>query len=280
MIYLILAVTSSMLVSVIMRVSEKYIHNNISMLASNYLMCTLLAAVCTGTWQFFPVTEPGFSFSFGLGVISGVFYLGSFMLLQWNTKKNGIVLSSMFMKLGVMVPTLMSIFVFHETPRALQVAGMLVAILAILTINLEKGGKNKAVNGGGLVFLLLAGGVTDAMSKIYEEMGVGSLKNHFLLYTFIAAFTLCVLAALQKKQRLTLCDLGFGLLIGIPNYCSALFLLFSLSEVPAMIAYPTYSVATIVLVTLVGRIVFKEKLSYRQRVSMLMILAALVLLNV
>ena len=35
MIYLILAVISSMLVSVIMRVSEKYIHNNITMLASN-----------------------------------------------------------------------------------------------------------------------------------------------------------------------------------------------------------------------------------------------------
>ena len=49
MIYLILAVTSSMLVSVIMRVSEKYIHNNITMLASNYLMCSVLAAICTGT---------------------------------------------------------------------------------------------------------------------------------------------------------------------------------------------------------------------------------------
>lgn len=49
MIYLILADTSSMLVSVIMRVSEKHIHNNITMLASNYLMCSVLAAICTGT---------------------------------------------------------------------------------------------------------------------------------------------------------------------------------------------------------------------------------------
>lgn len=72
MIYLILAVTSSMLVSVIMRVSEKYIHNNITMLASNYLMCSVLAAICTGTWNLFPVSAEGFSFSVGLGLISGL----------------------------------------------------------------------------------------------------------------------------------------------------------------------------------------------------------------
>ena len=278
MIDLILAVVSSMLVSVIMRVSEKHIHNNISMLASNYLMCTALAAICTGTWNFFPTSTDGFPFSVGLGFISGVFYMSSFMLLQWNTKKNGIVLSSMFMKLGVMVPTLMAIAVFHEKPKMVQVLGMLLALAAILLINMEKG-SGRAASGAGLVFLLIAGGMTDGMSKIYEELGVSALKNHFLLYTFIVAFALCVAVCLVKKQGLTGADLGFGLLIGIPNYGSALFLLRSLSSIPAMIAYPTYSVASIVLVTLVGVMVFKEKLSRRQGVSLAIISTALVLLK-
>lgn len=279
MIDLILAVVSSMLVSVIMRVSEKHIHNNISMLASNYLMCTVMAVVCVGTWNLFPVSADGFSFSVGLGLISGVFYMSSFMLLQWNTKKNGIVLSSMFMKLGVMVPTLMAIVVFHEKPKMVQVLGMMFAVAAILLINMEKGSA-RAASSAGLVFLLIAGGMTDGMAKIYEELGVGALKNHFLLYTFIVAFVMCVAVCLLKKQGLTKADLGFGLLIGIPNYGSALFLLRSLSSIPAMIAYPTYSVASIVLVTLTGVMVFKEKLSHRQGVSMMIIFAALVLLNI
>ena len=258
MIYLILAVTSSMLVSVIMRVSEKHIHNNITMLASNYLMCSVLAAICTGTWNLFPVSAEGFSFSVGLGLISGLFYMGSFMLLQWNVKTNGIVLSSMFMKLGVMVPTLMAILVFGEVPKAVQVIGMIVALAAILLINLEKG-SGKAASSLGLVLLLVAGGATDAMSKVYEELGV---------------------VCLVKKQGVTKEDVGFGLVIGIPNFCSALFLLLSLADIPAMIAYPTYSVAAIVMVTLVGVIFFKEKLSRRQILSMFMIFAALVLLNI
>ena len=279
MIYLILAVTSSMLVSVIMRVSEKYIHNNITMLASNYLMCSVLAAICTGTWNLFPVSAEGFPFSVGLGLISGLFYMGSFMLLQWNVKTNGIVLSSMFMKLGVMVPTLMAILVFGEVPKAVQVIGMIVALAAIPLINLEKG-SGKAASSLGLVLLLVAGGATDAMSKVYEELGVSALKNHFLLYTFMMAFALCVVVCLVKKQGMTKEDVGFGLVIGIPNFCSALFLLLSLADIPAMIAYPTYSVAAIVMVTLVGVVFFKEKLSRRQILSMFMIFAALVLLNI
>lgn len=83
--------------------------------------------------------------------------MGSFMLLQWNVKTNGIVLSSMFMKLGVMVPTLMAILVFGEVPKAVQVIGMIVALAAILLINLEKG-SGKAASSLGLVLLLVAGG--------------------------------------------------------------------------------------------------------------------------
>ena len=278
MVYLILAVLSSMLVSVIMRVSEKYIHNNISMLACNYLMCTGMAAICTGTWNLLPVGAEGFTFSLGLGVVSGLLYLGSFVLLQWNIQKNGVILSSMFMKLGVMVPTLMAVTVFREMPKSTQVIGLLIALGGILLINLEKG-SGKAASGVGLVALLLAGGGTDATSKIFEEWGHAPLKNHFLLYTFFVALVLCIGVCLVKKQKLTAADFGFGLLIGVPNYCSARFLLLSLSDVPAVIAYPTYSVATIVLVTLAGVALFQEKLSKRQGLSMALIVAALFLLN-
>lgn len=278
MVFLILAVVSSVLVSVIMRISEKHIHNNISMLASNYVMCTVMAAIFTGTLDFFPQTD-GTALSIGLGCISGVFYLGSFVLLQRNITVNGVVLSSMFMKLGVVVPTLMSMVLFHEIPKASQQIGILAALVAILLINLEKG-QGKAANSLSLILLLLIGGGTDAMAKIYEMLGNSVLENHFLLYTFAVALVLCIGVCCVKKQKLTWVDFGFGLLVGVPNYFSARFLLLSLSDVPAIIAYPTYSVATIVVLTLIGVAFFHETLSKRRQAAMLIILAALVLLNV
>ena len=277
MLYLILAIVSSMLVSVCMRLSEGKAKNNISMLAMNYAMCTLLSVVFAGSIDLFP-QESGLGFALGLGFVSGAMYLGSFMLLQWNIRVNGVVLPATFMKLGVIVPTLTSIVAFGEVPRAAQIAGIVLAIIAILLIQLEKGG-SRAKNALGLVVLLVAGGSTDVLSKVYEEIGNAQLSNQYLLYTFFVALVLCALLAAAKKQKLTLSDIFFGLLIGVPNYFSARFLLLSLRAVPAVIAYPTYSVGTIVLITLVGRACFGERLSRRQLIAMGVILAALVLLN-
>ena len=277
MLYLILAIVSSMLVSVCMRLSEGKAKNNISMLATNYAMCTLLSLVFAGSIDLFP-RESGLGFALGLGVVSGAMYLGSFMLLQWNIRVNGVVLPATFMKLGVIVPTMTSILAFGEVPRAAQIVGIVLAIAAILLIQLDKGGA-RAKNALGLVILLVAGGSTDVLSKIYEQMGNSALSDQYLLYTFFVALVLCVLLAWAKRQKLAIADIAFGLLVGVPNYFSARFLLLSLSAVPAVVAYPSYSVGTIVLIALVGRAVFGEKLSRRQMIAMGVILAALVLLN-
>ena len=278
MIYLILAIVSSMAVAVVMRLSEKHIRNNISMLASNYLMCSVLAGLYAGgLWG--SLAQPGPGFAAALGVVSGAFYLLGFMLYQWDIRVNGVTLSALFMKMGVIVSILTAVCFFGEVPGALQVAGMLIACAAILVIHLEKG-SSRVKSGAGLIALFIAGGLTDAMATVYEELGVASLTNGYLLFTIVSAFVLSVAICLYKKQGLEKADLGFGLLIGIPNYFSARFLLYALSQVPAVIAYPTYSVGSIVAVMLVSRVVFGERLSRRQIIALVMILVALVLLNV
>ncbi|MBQ3575144.1 MAG: hypothetical protein IJA26_05715, partial [Clostridia bacterium] len=76
-------------------------------------------------------------------------------------------------------------------------------------------------------------------------------------------------------------DALFGLLLGIPNYLSSHFFLLSLDKggISPLIAYPSFSVGTIVLVTLAGALIFREKLSKKQFAALGMILVALVLLN-
>jgi multidrug transporter EmrE-like cation transporter len=72
----------------------------------------------------------------------------------------------------------------------------------------------------------------------------------------------------------------FGALIGIPNFFSAKLLLMALGQLPAVIVYPTFSVATILAVTLIGVLFFKEKLRKLQWAALTVILTALVMLNV
>ena len=277
MLYLILSIICSMLVSVVMRLSEGKSKSSAGLLAINYLMCCVLAFIFTGTTRLFPDAEK-LGLTLGLGAIGGVLYLGAFILLQWNISKNGVVLPATFMKLGVIVPTLVAILVFGETPRLTQILGIAAAIAAILLINGK--GKQQAGSIGGLILLLLAGGGADSMSKIYDEVGTPELTSHFLLYIFIVACALCFMLCILRRQKIGVMELFFGTALAIPNYLSSRFLLLALNDVPAVVAFPSYSVATIVMVTLAGVCFFREKLEKRKLVALGVILAALVLLNI
>lgn len=277
MIYLLLAILSSAMVSIIMRLSTNRVKDNIAMLAMNYLMCLALAAGYTGLGSLFPAAE-NLTATLGMGAIHGALYLASFVLLQLNVKRNGVVLSATFMKLGLLVPMVVSVALFGEKPELLQIVGFVTAIAAIVLINMEK---DATVMGSkaGLILLLLGGGTADVMSKIFEELGDKSLSDQFLFYTFFAALTLCVALMLCKKQRPRGGEVFWGLLIGIPNFFSAKFLLRALEDVAAVIAYPTYSVATMLVITLAGVLFFREKLGRRQWAALGIILVALALLN-
>ena len=277
MFYLILAIISSALVSVVMRVSQRFSRNSMTMLAANYVMCTAASAFLAG--GVIPAGE-GTGLTMGLGSACGVLYLLGFVLLQWNIRRNGVVLPATFQKLGVLVPTIAAITVFGEPVRWTQLLGLAVAIGAILLLQGRDGGQGKGRSTLGLLCLLLCGGCSDVMSKVYETWGNAALKDYFLVFTFLTALVLCMLLCLVKKQSVTLVDVVCGLALGVPNYMSARFLLWALQEVPAVVVYPSFSVGTIVLVTLVGVLAFREKADRRKLAALGLILAALILLNI
>ena len=82
-----------------------------------------------------------------------------------------------------------------------------------------------------------------------------------------------------RSEGLCRQDTVFGLALAVPNYLSTRFLLLALGRLPAVVVFPTFSVGTIVLVTLAGLVFFREKLPGRKAVALVIILAALVLLN-
>ena len=277
MLNLLLAIASSALVSITMRFSETKIRNNIAMLAVNYMMCTFLAWAYTGFGSFRPL-ELGRQTTIILGGINGVLYLAGFVLLQRNIQTNGVVLSATFIKLGLLVSMVVSVACFGERPEIWQWAGFLLAVAAIVLMNYRPG-EGKAGNMAGLLLLLLAGGGGDAMSKIFEELGDPAFSDHFLLTTFLMALGLCLILFAVRKEKAGIWEVLFGLLIGIPNFFSAKFLLAALKDIAAVIVYPVYSVATILVVTVTGVLVFREKLDKRQWMALAMILVALALLN-
>lgn len=291
MIYLILAVLCSASMAVALRLSEEYSSNKYAILMGNYVTCTVVAFLLLPEKQIIPTAKFLMSASDGAsgvkaamttamaaGVLNGIFFLGTLLLLQYSIRKNGAVLSSAFAKLGIMLPVAASILFLNERPTVLQTAGMSLVVAAILVINLEKG-KEGASAKMALLVLFVFSGAGDGMSKVFEHIGERRFDALFLFYTFLTALILCLIPMLREKRRLKAVDFISGIFVGIPNYFSTSLLLAAVTRLPAYLAYPCFSVGTILIVCFVSVLILKDKMTRRQVYGCGMILLALVLLN-
>ena len=281
MLYLVIAVLVSSLVAILMRLSEKHVTNNFAMFAANYFVCALIAFLFTKDKNVFAPHE-GLAFALLLGLVSGCLYLSCFVLLKHNIGKNGVVLASVFMKLGVLIPAIMAIVFFRESPTWLQILGFALAAAAIFVIYLEPGADKKSHGSSflWLILLLIVSGLTESMANIYENLGNPEIKDNFLFFNFSVAFLLAATITLIRRKPVTYKDILFGVMIGVPNYFCSRFLLLSLGQLPAVVVYPIYNVGAIVLIGIAGIFLFKERPGVRKSIGYGLIIAALVLLNI
>jgi len=280
MLYLVLSIFSGAMISTVMRLSQGKVTSKLGMFAVNYITCALLSWCFMGFMNPFPQAE-GIWPAIGMGTFNGTFYMVALVLSQYNIAQNGVVLSSVFSKMGgLLIPLLVSILIFGESPTVLQFIGFILSMISIFVLNYRKdadgiGGKFTI----SLFALLVAEGCAGIMAKVFNETGNAVLSSHFLFYTFVIAFLLCAIVILAKHERLGFSEIIYGLLIGIPNFLGARFVLRALETIPAVVVYPSRSVGTIVVITIVGTMLFKERLSRQQFAAMGVILVSLVLLN-
>ena len=129
-----------------------------------------------------------------------------------------------------------------------------------------------------MIYLILAF-CSSALISIVMRYGEGRIQNN--ISALAVNYSICLLLSLIYSA-------GSGSFAVsqdsaksvLPNYYSARFLLLSLSEVPAVAAFPTFSIGTILLTGAAGVALFGEKMTKRQWIAIGIVIAAMVLLNI
>ena len=123
MLYLLMAVVSSAMVSILMRISEKYVRDSMVMFSANYAACMVISMIYMGDIRS-PAFMTGTNIAVIPGAVTGFLYLAEFILLQENITCNGVIFSGAAMKLGwALVPTIAAVLLFQERVKWLQLAG-------------------------------------------------------------------------------------------------------------------------------------------------------------
>jgi drug/metabolite transporter (DMT)-like permease len=215
-----------------------------------------------------------------LGIMTGVFYFLSFIFYQKSVKENGASLSGVFSRLGMLIPMLITVIVWREYPTIIQWSGIILAIIAVIIINISPNKRDYSKISFTLILLFLFSGMGDFANKIFQNYTILIYKELFLFIIFFTAFILSLYITIKKNRKITKFDILIGLLVGLPNLFSSYFLILALDRVPTSLAFPIYSAGSIVFISFGSVILFKEKISKKDKVALLIVLIALVLMNI
>lgn len=271
MIFLVLAILSSTTVSISLRFSNTQRHSLYGKFFCNYIVCVFLSLFFVQTMYYEKITLT-------LGLLNGFLLISGLFLMQLSMKLNGVALTSLYGRLGVFVPLMFSMLVFNEMPTWLQLFGMFLSFISMCLFFYQS--KINFKLGFILLLFMLISGLGDTMNKIYQFYGEVDLASEYFFISFLAAAIFSFILMLVKKQNITRKEWLYGFMIGIPNYFSSYFLLMSLNHLPSIVVYPTYSMATIVTISLCGYFFFKEIINKEMIMTFVLIMISIGLLNI
>lgn len=256
MLFLILTILSSVATSAMLKYNEGRGGNRLVVAGMNYLVAATLSFVMLDTSKLdIPPVWMGISIAAGIG------FVGGFLMMMRGMKEIGLAIPSSTARLSMLIPVVGSIIFFDERPGTPQIAGLVAGVLAFVLLGAAQ--RSKGEQGGldlGAIGILLAifaiVGATDFSMKMAQEAGIDKDANAFYIFATAALFCWSVVALRQLPVRAG--DLLTGAILGVPNYFSVYFLLLALRQLDASIVFPTVSAGSVVLVTLVAVLFWKE----------------------
>lgn len=285
MIYLFLSIASATSLFVIFNYFERFKVDNFQAITVNYLV-----ACGFGIWyasqRSAPLRIDGDAPWLWVAIVVGILFIANFQIMAVTTQSNGVSIAGVATKMSMVIPALFFIiFDPNEGFTVFKAIGISLGILAVILASSRDGITLKA-NRNALLPLLLfsASGLLDLLLAYAEKSYlVSSTFLIFIAFTFgistLVGSLILGVNILRKHQKINFRSVVGGIILGFVNYGTIYFFLKLLGSglMDRSSAIPANSIGTVAFSTLAGYIIFKERLSTRQKVGIAFALIALFL---
>lgn len=278
MLFLILSIICSVTVGVIFKITRKYNVNNSQIVAANYLFAIILC------YLFFSpnLKSVDRESPWTLYIIIGLLLPSVFLFLAASIKHMGIVKTDAAQRLSLFIPILAAWLIFKEDFNSLKITAFLIGLPAILLI-LSKPSENTKNKWIYPAIVLLGFGLIDILFKqIASYTNLPYTTSLFVVFCIALLIMVAVVIyeRIANNIRLRIKNIAFGCLVGLFNFGNILFYLKAhqaFSENPSTV-FAGMNMGVIILGSLLGIFVFKEKLSKINLAGLFLALIAVVLI--
>lgn len=270
MIYLLLSILCSVTIGNLL---QSYRHDSGREILSIFFGNYVLAAVFSGVMAILH-HEYFARFDVWFGALCGGFFLSNFFVYQHNIRINGLSLSVGTMRVGVIIPAVVTLLWFPEALPITKAVGFAIIILAFV-IGTDR---QQLGNLMWLLLLFVVSGMTETTMKVYKELGSGQQYSFFtILFSAAAVYTVIIMTV--KREKLQWNWFRRGTVLGVPNQLSSMFFLLGLGQVQATVAFPLVASGIVFFSFISDAIIWKRKFSLAQKVMIFLILVGIILLN-
>ncbi len=187
MLYLISAILFSTGVFVAMRLFERFRLDNHQALMWNYVFAAgtgfLMCKQFDTPAQL--VGEPWF----GLSIVTGFWFIFTYLLMTASTQRSGVTVTSLSSKLSVVLPTLAGVILFHEKLNLVATLGIVLALVALMLVVGGKGktGKTSKTNWLLPMLIFFGTGTGDILMKLTEQRNNADDMGFMIAFIYFIA---------------------------------------------------------------------------------------------
>ena len=276
MISLIISILCSVSVGVLFKYIKAKTQVNIFLITINYLCAIFATYICFRPEIDFSHVAYN-SYTISLSVLLPLV----FILLSLSIHHSGIIKTDIAQRISLVIPVACSYWIFNETIPAFRWIGIITGFIALFFI-LNKGRSSNRTNPVYLVFVFLGYGIIDVLFKeVALQRSIPYTIALFYIFCgcFIFASLITVLSFLKKKLIIQKSTVFYGLLLGLFNFLN---IYFYLKAHQAFAKNPTTVFAgmnfgVILVGTLIGAFYFKEKLSKKNMLGLVLAVIAIIL---
>lgn len=282
MLYLLLSICCSVIVSVIIKVGRSRDINTQQLVLWNYPVAVLLTYL---------LLQPDFSgaqlveLPFYLYLPLGILLPTMFIFIALAIQYSGIVKTDIAQRLSLVIPLVASFILFGESFQHNSIIGVLVGLVAVVcSVSWQRqgtGSDSRAIAYPLIVFLGM-GGIDILFKQVTQhsqEIYFVSLFTVFVLAMLVAFFIL-LYKLYFKGERFDSRAAMWGLGMGIFNFANIYWYMKAhrlLKDNPSVV-FTTMDVGGIVLGGVVGIVFFKEKLSLINKMGLILAIISVLLI--
>lgn len=271
-----------MLLAIIFRKLPDYGVKNFHAITINYFVCFIIGSLLEGA----PALPEELEHTQWLpyAVFLSFCFIIFFNVNAMTIQKVGMVITSIFQKLSLIAPVMLGLIFFSEVATQYKLIGILLTILAIILVSYQGKVKNKGLREYWYLPILVffGSGLIECMLFFIEEKGYVSNAGLRFASTLFLLAGVWGLVMILIKLRLPFSrqDLIAGVLIGIPNFFT-IYLIIKGLELgwDGSVLFPMNNVGVIVLTSIIGLFLFREKLNSMNKLGLVLSIFAVYLLS-